>query len=295
MKTSEKHIFFGFVAFFLIISFSCTNQSLFFDFDKPNTEKIATYTGNKLLKELNKNIDSQRFYKTLTVNQREKILSHLDNIISTNPDSKTVTLAASFAIDILINTDSLAYAVIYDIADPIIFVITGKDITESSIFKTYTEPLQKTVELDPEFALNRISNCFYNLFRITAYYDVAVISALAGSYSGGDLQKYLVAGLISGIISGTQEALAVSSSDIKNISETVSEVFVEAENLNVNELLNFLFQEIPKKFGKLGINIGKAYKNQLLEKAEILQKIAGNAGYENLSKAAIEVLEDWGK
>ena len=101
--------------------------------------------------------------------------------------------------------------------------------------------------------------------------------------------------LISGIISGTQEALAVSSSDIKNISETVSEVFVEAENLNVNELLNFLFQEIPKKLGKVGINIGKAYKNQLLEKAEILQKIAGNAGYENLSKAAIEVLEDWGK
>ena len=124
---------------------------------------------------------------------------------------------------------------------------------------------------------------------------LAVISALAGSYSGGDLQKYLVAGLISGIISGTQEALAVSSSDIKNISETVSEVFVEAENLNVNELLNFLFQEIPKKLGKVGINIGKAYKNQLLEKAEILQKIAGNAGYENLSKAAIEVLEDWGK
>ena len=143
--------------------------------------------------------------------------------------------------------------------------------------------------------LQVISECFYNLFRITAYYDVAAISATYGSYSGGDLQKYLVSGLVSSVISGTQDAMNVSSDDIKNISEDVSEVFVNAEQQDVSNILSYLFTEIPKKLGKTGLNIALAYKNQLLEKANILEKIAGNAGYLNLAKAAIKVLEAWAK
>ena len=63
----------------------------------------------------------------------------------------------------------------------------------------------------------------------------------------------------------------------------------------MSNILSYLFTEIPKKLGKTGLNIALAYKNQLLEKANILEKIAGNAGYLNLAKAAIKVLEAWAK
>ena len=289
-----KKSFIGIIFVVISLLFSCSGHSIFQGFDKPDTKKIASYTGGKLLNELEKNSDSPLFYKSLTISQREQILSNLDSIISSSPKTKTVTLAASLAVDILINTDALVHAVIYDLTDPIIFMITGKDITASSIFTTCTEPIQQAVKLGPQKALDVISDCFYNLFRITAYYDVAVISASYGSYSGGDLQKYLVSGLISSIISGTQDAVNASV-DIVSIAQDVSQLFYQAEKQDVETLLTYLFSEIPNKIGVATANIGNAYKNQLLEKAKILEQIAGIAGYENLSKAAVEVLENWAK
>lgn len=277
----------------IILIVSCPNHSVFLGLDKPNTEKIASFTGEKLLSELEKNADSKMFYELLTKSQRERILSKLDNMISSSKKSENVTKAASFAVDILINTDPLVYAVIYDLVDPIIFAITGKDVSASSIFATCTEPIQKAVSLPLQEGMEVISECFFNLFRITAYYDVAVISASYGSYSGGDLQKYLVSGLVSSVISGTQDAIDVSSDDIKNISEDVSEIFINAEKQDVSNILSYLFTEIPKKLGNTGLNISLAYKNQLLEKANVLGKIAGNAGYLNLAREAIKVLEEW--
>lgn len=288
-----RHIKKSFLLLFIILIVSCPNHSVFLGLDKPNTEKIASFTGEKLLSELEKNADSKMFYELLTKSQRERILSKLDNMISSSKKSENVTKAASFAVDILINTDPLVYAVIYDLVDPIIFAITGKDVSASSIFATCTEPIQKAVSLPLQEGMEVISECFFNLFRITAYYDVAVISASYGSYSGGDLQKYLVSGLVSSVISGTQDAIDVSSDDIKNISEDVSEIFINAEKQDVSNILSYLFTEIPKKLGNTGLNISLAYKNQLLEKANVLGEIAGNAGYLNLAKEAIKVLEEW--
>lgn len=288
-----RHIRKSFLLLFIILIVSCPNHSVFLGFDKPNTEKIASFTGEKLLSELEKNADSKMFYELLTKSQRERILSKLDNMISSSKKSENVTKAASFAVDILINTDPLVYAVIYDLVDPIIFAITGKDVSASSIFATCTEPIQKAVSLPLQEGMEVISECFFNLFRITAYYDVAVISASYGSYSGGDLQKYLVSGLVSSVISGTQDAIDVSSDDIKNISEDVSEIFINAEKQDVSNILSYLFTEIPKKLGNTGLNISLAYKNQLLEKANVLGEIAGNAGYLNLAREAIKVLEEW--
>lgn len=288
-----RHIKKSFLLLFIILIVSCPNHSVFLGLDKPNTEKIASFTGEKLLSELEKNADSKIFYELLTKSQRERILSKLDNMISSSKKSENVTKAASFAVDILINTDPLVYAVIYDLVDPIIFAITGKDVSASSIFATCTEPIQKAVSLPLQEGMEVISECFFNLFRITAYYDVAVISASYGSYSGGDLQKYLVSGLISSVISGTQDAIDVSSDDIKNISEDVSEIFINAEKQDVSNILSYLFTEIPKKLGNTGLNISLAYKNQLLEKANVLGEIAGNAGYLNLAREAIKVLEEW--
>ena len=288
-----RHIRKSFLLLFIILIVSCSNHSVFLGLDKPNTEKIASFTGEKLLSELEKNADSKMFYELLTKSQRERILSKLDNMISSSKKSENVTKAASFAVDILINTDPLVYAVIYDLVDPIIFAITGKDVSASSIFATCTEPIQKAVSLPLQEGMEVISECFFNLFRITAYYDVAVISASYGSYSGGDLQKYLVSGLISSVISGTQDAIDVSSDDIKNISEDVSEIFINAEKQDVSNILSYLFTEIPKKLGNTGLNISLAYKNQLLEKANVLGEIAGNAGYLNLAREAIKVLEEW--
>ena len=283
----------SFLLLFIILIVSCPNHSVFLGLDKPNTEKIASFTGEKLLSELEKNADSKMFYELLTKSQRERILSKLDNMISSSKKSENVTKAASFAVDILINTDPLVYAVIYDLVDPIIFAITGKDVSASSIFATCTEPIKKAVSLPLQEGMEVISECFFNLFRITAYYDVAVISASYGSYSGGDLQKYLVSGLVSSVISGTQDAIDVSSDDIKNISEDVSEIFINAEKQDVSNILSYLFTEIPKKLGNTGLNISLAYKNQLLEKANVLGEIAGNAGYLNLAREAIKVLEEW--
>lgn len=288
-----RHIKKSFLLLFIILIVSCPNHSVFLGLDKPNTEKIASFTGEKLLSELEKNADSKMFYELLTKSQRERILLKLDNMISSSKKSENVTKAASFAVDILINTDPLVYAVIYDLVDPIIFAITGKDVSASSIFATCTEPIQKAVSLPLQEGMEVISECFFNLFRITAYYDVAVISASYGSYSGGDLQKYLVSGLVSSVISGTQDAIDVSSDDIKNISEDVSEIFINAEKQDVSNILSYLFTEIPKKLGNTGLNISLAYKNQLLEKANVLGEIAGNAGYLNLAREAIKVLEEW--
>lgn len=288
-----RHIKKSFLLLFIILIVSCPNHSVFLGLDKPNTEKIASFTGEKLLSELEKNADSKMFYELLTKSQRERILSKLDNMISSSKKSENVTKAASFAVDILINTDPLVYAVIYDLVDPIIFAITGKDVSASSIFATCTEPIKKAVSLPLQEGMEVISECFFNLFRITAYYDVAVISASYGSYSGGDLQKYLVSGLVSSVISGTQDAIDVSSDDIKNISEDVSEIFINAEKQDVSNILSYLFTEIPKKLGNTGLNISLAYKNQLLEKANVLGEIAGNAGYLNLAREAIKVLEEW--
>ena len=298
-KKNIIYIIFGLIVFFS----SCSNMSLFEGFDVPNTEEISNYTGEKLLLELEKNKNSKRFYESLTKKQTEKILTNLDIIIDENLSSENqadiniVTIAASCAIDICIYTDPLTYAVIFDLVDPIIIAITGKNASASLIFSSYTEPLQETVVLDKTTALNVISQCFENLCKITAYYDIGVISALSGSFSGADLQKYLVAGLLSGIVSGTQEALASSTENISMISEQVAQLLIDWENavVKTESLLAYLFSQLPASIGDVGLNVLKAYKNQLLEKAEILGKIAENAGYKNLAKGAIAVLKSWAK
>lgn len=300
-KLLKKRILLFSVIAIVIGIFACPNTSIFQGFDAPNTAEISKLTGDSLLSALEKNADSKTFYEKLTISQREAILTNLDNIIAENKPNAAlsangakITQAASFAIDILINTDSLCYAVIYNLIDPVIIVITEKNVTPDSIFASYTEPLQKTIEVDKTTAEKVISQCFYNLYRITNYYNIAVSSALVGSYSGGDLQKYLVAGLVSGVVSGTIDALNSSSSDLVDISNTIAQVFIEAEKETVSSVLSYLFQEIPKKIGVTGVNIGNAYKTELLGNAKVLGEMAGNAGYENLSKAAIEVLKRWG-
>lgn len=298
-KSNKKVLYL--ICGFIVLIFSCSNVSIFQGFDVPNTEKISALSGEKLLDVLEKNIDSKVFYETLTKSQKSKILSNLDNIIKANDSSTSiqninnVTRAAIYAIDILIYSDSLTYAVIYDLADPIIIAITGKDVSINGIFSSYTEPLQKTVEIDKTTAQEVISQCFYNLYKITSYYDIASISALAGSYSGGDLQKFLVAGILSGIVSGTSEAINSTVENITDISNIVAENFINWKDSgqSPSTLLSYLFSEIQNQLGETGTSIVEAYKNQLLEKAKILGDIASNAGYLNLAKGAIYVLERW--
>jgi len=289
---------------FTFLFYSCSNESFLFGLDKPNTERISYYTGEKLLTALSNNYGSKVFYETLTVEQRERILDSLNSIITSDDsnditnDSKAifVTRAASAAIDILIYTEPLVYAVIYNLLDPILIAITGKNVTPSSIFNAYTEPLQQEIELKKSTAKDVITDCFYNLYRITTYYDIAAIAALAGSYSGSDLQKYLVSGLISGVVSGTQKAISASSNDIESISEDVAQVFIDAEKntSGLESILKYLFENLPSQIGSTGANIVQAYKQELIIKANILEKIADNAGYETIAKSAASVLRRWG-
>ena len=68
--------------FTLLFCTSCSNKSLFTGWDYPDTEKIARYSGEKLLSSLEATMESPAFYRVLTVAQREKILSTLDTMMS---------------------------------------------------------------------------------------------------------------------------------------------------------------------------------------------------------------------
>lgn len=285
----------------ILVLVSCSNVSIFQGLDKPDTRDISELTGEKLLSVLEKNRESKTFYETLTPLQKEKILSSLDSIISENykdvdfsAKAELVTKASLFAIDILINTDLLTYAVIYDLVDPVLIVITKQSATPDSIFSSYTKPLQKAIEVDKTSAEKVISKCFTNLYKITYYYNIASKFAKTGSYTGGDLQKYLVSGIVGGIISGTMEAVNNSNEDINTIINAVSQAFIIAEGEDIETILTSLINEIPAQLGDMGINIGMAYKNELLNNASTLTEIAKNAGYENFAKSAVLTLERWG-
>ena len=279
---------------------SCSNKSIFFGFDTPDTEEISKLTGESLLNELEKNIGSKIFYDNLTSTQKQRILINLDSIIKINypnavisAKADLITKASLFAIDILIYTDSLTYAVIYNLVDPAIVVISNKNVTLNTIFASYTEPLQQTVQKYKSNAQTVISNCLYNMYKITQYYDMAASIALDGSYSGGDLQKYLVSGLVSGIVTGTTNAINASSQNIDEITNIIANVYIQAETENITNILTYLFNELPISLNSVGVNIGEAYKQELHKSATILGIIARNAGYENLANLAISVLERW--
>lgn len=288
------------VCSFLVFT-ACSNYSIFTKLDSPNTERISLYTGKKLVLTLEENINSPKFYKTLTEEQKNKIISSLDEYIQQEKKSTTVdslamaTRSAMVAIDILINTDSLIYEMIYNMANPAFVYLVEPSASLSTVFCSFTSVFNKSIQKDKSI-IKPIALCFYNLYKITEYYDLAANSSKYGGYSGGDLQKFIVSAIVSGILSGTAQAAGISGTELKNLSSEIAQIYVQVQqNVEQDELiLQEMINELEKRLGVSGKEIAFAYKNQLNLKANILEEIALFAGFYNLAEESVKMLKKWG-
>lgn len=285
----------------LVFILSCSNHSVFAGLDKPDTELISKYKGERLLSSLELNTGSKVFYETLTSAQMDRILGTLDSIIAgkkggSGDSAVMVSRAALAAVDVLVHTNELTYAIIYNLTDPALVAITDSGASPSVIFGSYTRPLESVAD-DSAAAEKVIAECFYNLYRITSYYDIAALSSRYGSYSGGDLQKYVVSGLVSSVLSGTVAALKSSVASVQNLSTDVAQAYLEVVKQTSTELetiLTGIFNELRTQLGAAGADIAAAYREQLLDRADILEDIALYAGFQTVAKAAAAVLREWG-
>lgn len=301
------------VAFSFFVFTACSNYSIFSKLDYPDTEKISTYTGKKLIQSLEENINSTKFYETLSEKQKNRIIDSLDDYIQKRKNSTCqetlamVTRASIVAIDIFINTDSLVYEIIYNMANPAFVYLTEPSASPSTVFYSFTITLKKAVEKDNSI-VKPLGLCFYNLYKIAEYYNIAILSSKYGGYSGSDLQKYIVSAVVSAILTGTAQTIGISSSEISSVSEEfstteiknlateIAQVYIQIQQNEIQEdlYLNEIFSELEKKLGLSEKEIAQAYKDQLILKANILEKIALFAGFYNLAKESVEILKKWG-
>ena len=279
---------------------SCSEPSLFEGLDLPDTELISTYEGEKLLDELSKNINSKSFYQELTQVQKQKILSNLDKMIFVHPKSsefnqQNLIKAASFAIEILIYTNSLSYAVIYDLTNPLLVLLSGQNISPQNLFEVYIQPVKEKIQTEGQNCIQVISDCFYNLLQISNYYNAASSFVPEGFYSGGDLQKYLVSSFLSGIIELIQTSMNYGVNVTQDISDEVAQLILDSQMNaeSINSVLEYLWQEIPKRFASTGTDFVQIYKQQFEKIAQNIKNIATSAGYSKVADLAISVLQEW--
>ncbi len=287
----------------LLLFFGCSNNSIFTGLDHPDTEKIATYSGEKLLASLEVNIHSPAFYRVLTVVQREKILSTLNSMIAKEEEvlaegtsSRILAQSTKAAVELLIYSDPLVYDMIYNFADPALSALTLSGTTMDDLYQVYTDSITKLLRHGVENALDAMALAFYNLYRISNYYNKAVDSSPYGMYSGGDLQTYLLSGIIGGLVSSVQKIAKALYLDFQTISKELSDAYYRLINENtfdedvVNQLFEYLAQELETPME----SIISAYKTELDFIAEIFEAMANNAGYNLLAKNTASTIKSWG-
>ena len=287
----------------LLLFFGCSNNSIFTGLDHPDTEKIATYSGEKLLASLEVNIHSPAFYRVLTVVQREKILSTLNSMIAKEEEvlaegtsSRILAQSTKAAVELLIYSDPLVYDMIYNFADPALSALTLSGTTMDDLYQVYTDSITKLLQHGVENALDAMALAFYNLYRISNYYNKAVDSSPYGMYSGGDLQTYLLSGIIGGLVSSVQKIAKALYLDFQTISKELSDAYYRLINENtfdedvVNQLFEYLAQELETPME----SIISAYKAELDFIAEIFEAMANNAGYNLLAKNTASTIKSWG-
>ena len=279
---------------------SCRPVSLFSGLDAPDTERISRLTGEKLIVVLEQNAGSGQFYSQLTAPQRNRILSCLlplvDSCEGTVPGSKPAVLscrAAVAAVDILVHTDDLVYGVIYNLADPVLDILPEKNVSAESLFKAYTEPLRRSVlSVGAAGAESLVAACFAHLYLIARCYEQTVFYASPGFFSGGDIQKYVVAGLISGLVAGTMDVWTDVRDDVAAVAERIARVYVEtaAGNDGSGKILRETCTGVESDLIEAGVSIGTsiqaAYLNQFNVKAAGLEQLAAVAGFETVAAAA---------
>lgn len=282
----------------------CSNRSIFTGLDVPDTEKISRYTGEKLLNTLELNENSQAFYRALTLSQRERILSTLDSMIQTEKAgleegelSLALPRSSNAAVELIIHTDSIVYDIVYNLADPALSALSLSGITMDQLYVAYTNSVRKFFGFNLNRDLMELATAFYNLYRISIYYENAVDSARYGVYSGGDLQTYVLAGIFGGLIQGTQKAAEKLYLDYREVAEKLSDAYYQLVNDGTKdtELTGELFKKIAQELAVPLENLVQTYKLELELVADIFEVMAANAGYSLLSQTTARTIRSWGE
>ena len=294
------------VLFFIFIFFffsSCSNKSIFTGLDYPDTEKISRYSGERLLSSLEVNIESPAFYRALTEAQRERILSTLDTMMAQEKEvlvegtySVTLSRSAKAAVTILIYSSPLVYDIIYNFVNPALSALTLSGISMEELYVVYTDSIKYFLLSGIQGALEEIASAFYNLYRISNYYNEAVQFAPFGVYSGGDLQNYLLSGILGGLIRSTQNLVSDTQQDYQEIAEAVSEIYYQLVNAGTvdSQLVESLFNLISQKLQIPLEEILSDYKLELDFVAGIFETMANNAGYNLMAQDTARTIRSWG-
>lgn len=295
-----------FVLFFIFIFFffsSCSNKSIFTGLDYPDTEKISRYSGERLLSSLEVNVESPAFYRVLTVAQRERILSTLDTMMAQEKEvlvegsySLTLSRSAKAAVTILIYSSPLVYDIIYNFVNPALSALTLSGISMEELYVVYTDSIKYFLLHGMQGALEEMAFAFYNLYRISNYYNEAVKFAPFGVYSGGDLQNYLLSGILGGLIRSTQNLVSDTQQDYQEIAEAVSEIYYQLVNAGTvdSQLVESLFNLISQKLQIPLEEILSDYKLELDFVAGIFETMANNAGYNLIAQDTARTIRSWG-
>ncbi|MBO5691788.1 MAG: hypothetical protein J6R96_08025 [Spirochaetaceae bacterium] len=271
--------------------------------DYPDTEEISRYSGERLLSSLEVNSESPAFYRVLTVAQRERILSTLDTMMAQEKEvlvegtySVTLSRSAKAAVTILIYSSPLVYDIIYNFANPALSALTLSGISMEELYVVYTDSIKYFLLHGIQGALEEMAFAFYNLYRISNYYNEAVKFAPFGVYSGGDLQNYLLSGILGGLIRSTQNLVSDFQQDYQEIAEAVSEIYYQLVNAGTvdSQLLESLFNLLAQKLQIPLEEILSGYMLELDFVAGIFEAMANNAGYNLMAQDTARTIRSWG-
>ena len=164
------------------------------------------------------------------------------------------------------------------------------------LYVVYTDSIKYFLLRGIQGALREMAFAFYDLYRISNYYNEAVKFAPFGVYSGGDLQNYLLSGILGGLIRSTQNLVSDSQQDYQEIAEAISEVYYQLVNAGtvdsqlVESLFNFLAQKLQVPLEE----IISGYKLELDFVAGIFEAMANNAGYDLMAQDTARTIRSWG-
>ena len=210
--------------------------------------------------------------------------------------SLNLSRSAQAAVTILIYSSPLVYDIIYNFANPALSALTLSGISMEELYVVYTDSIKYFLLRGIQGALREMAFAFYDLYRISNYYNEAVKFAPFGVYSGGDLQNYLLSGILGGLIRSTQNLVSDSQQDYQEIAEAISEVYYQLVNAGtvdsqlVESLFNFLAQKLQVPLEE----IISGYKLELDFVAGIFEAMANNAGYDLMAQDTARTIRSWG-
>lgn len=292
-----------FFIFVIIFCTACSNKSIFTGLDYPDTEEISRCSGERLLSDLEVNIESPAFYRVLTEAQRERILATLDTMIAEEKKllagdaySSTLFRSAKAAVTILIYTSPLVYDIIYNFANPALSALSLSGISIEELYVVYTDSIKRFLLRGVEKSLTEMAFAFYNLYRISNYYNDAVKNSPFGVYSGGDLQNYLLSGILGGLIRSTQSLVLNSQQDYQDIAKKISDAYYKLINARIedSQLVESLFNQLAQELEIPSIQIISVYKLELQFVAGIFEAMASNAGYSLVAQDTARTIRSWG-